>query len=108
MLYTVYSLRNKKTKVVFGKTWTSIGNLKLHLSRFLDKDGCKLPNYPYDDYEVIEFVIDESKCFDVNIMADDIHKKRIKSQIKNEICKNNKIEKAERELLQQLKNKYER
>jgi hypothetical protein len=91
-----------------GKTWTNIGHVKSHLRQFVNDYQNNHERYPYHNAEIVEVEIDYNDCFsyEVNILVEEMSDEDKVNRAKAEELHRKWVEKRERQLLEELKNKY--
>jgi hypothetical protein len=83
----IYKIRNKKTGLFSmgggqtpyhsrlwskqGKSWNTLNHVKLHLKGIWNIPGCK-PQFPMDDWQIVEFTITESNVSTISDLFPDI------------------------------------
>ncbi len=120
-IHKVYKIRDKTTGLFSrggsrsynlwtkeGKSWTNIGHVKNHMSQFIRSQSEKVKDYPYENAEILEVVINYEMCFksDANDLFTEIIEKRAKTEKEWQDKHRKWEEEQERKQLQQLKAKY--
>lgn len=116
----LYKIRNKKTNLFAskgstidwnkkGSVYNSLAHVKSHLANsFIDMRGNKTKDYPYEDAEIIEYIIKESTTprQDVNDVVDNMINKKNEQIKKSKENLQKREEEREREVLKILMEKY--